>query len=39
VSAGSHLLGFTAGQGTCALGEQNSEIPLILAMMQTATAV
>lgn len=38
VKAGSYLLGFTAGQSTCALGEQNSEIPLLQQMMQSATS-
>lgn len=38
VKAGSYLLGFTAGSSTCALGEQNSEIPLLRQMMQTATS-
>lgn len=38
VRAGSHLLGFTAGQSSCALGEQTSEIPLLQQMMQSATS-
>src|SRR5579859_6462452 len=38
VKAGSYLLGFTAGQSTCALGEQNSEIPLLQQMMESATS-
>ncbi|HEX6538713.1 MAG TPA: hypothetical protein VF155_06010, partial [Candidatus Dormibacteraeota bacterium] len=38
VRAGGHLLGFTAGSSTCALGEQKSEIPLLQQMMETATS-
>ena len=39
VTAGSKLLGFTAGQSTCALAEQNTEIPLLQQMMLSAKAV
>ena len=38
VSAGSYLLGFTPGQSTCALGEQNTEIPLLQQMVQSAAS-
>lgn len=39
VTAGSNLLGFTAGQSACAVAEQSTEIPLLQQMMLSAKAV